>query len=268
MPNPSRHNNSIAFKASAGDDSGIKSITIQISTDKIASEWSIETKASCDVYGIKVQRCSECNEIIKTEIIEAKYTCFVCGDVYDDDYVEKLGHDIVYHSAKEADCVSSGWNAYESCDRCDYSTFKEIPAKGHSIVVSGAINATCTTEGKTEGKYCEICGLVITEQKVINATGHNYIEKIVEPSCIVDGSISNVCINCGDTNMTIILSSGHEDANKDGRCDSCGEFLEQTLNCSHICHKKGFAAFIWKILNFFNKIFKKNKTCECGVLHY
>ncbi len=39
-------------------------------------------------------------------------------------------------------------------------------------------------------------------------------------------------------------------------------------NCSCACHKKGIAKFFFKIGLFFQKIFKKNKVCKCGVWHY
>lgn len=39
-------------------------------------------------------------------------------------------------------------------------------------------------------------------------------------------------------------------------------------NCSHICHKSGFFGFIWKIVNFFSKLFGINPVCECGSVHY
>ena len=38
--------------------------------------------------------------------------------------------------------------------------------------------------------------------------------------------------------------------------------------CSCNCHKSGFMGFIWKITLFFNKLFKTNKTCACGAIHY
>ena len=39
-------------------------------------------------------------------------------------------------------------------------------------------------------------------------------------------------------------------------------------NCSCSCHKKGLMGIIWKILNFFYKIFGMNKACDCGISHY
>ncbi len=38
--------------------------------------------------------------------------------------------------------------------------------------------------------------------------------------------------------------------------------------CSCMCHKTGFMGFIYKIVNFFWKLFGMNKTCSCGVAHY
>ena len=41
-----------------------------------------------------------------------------------------------------------------------------------------------------------------------------------------------------------------------------------TNSCDHICHKSGVMGFIWKIINFFNKLFKRNPICKCSVIHY
>ena len=38
--------------------------------------------------------------------------------------------------------------------------------------------------------------------------------------------------------------------------------------CSCNCHKKGIIGFFWRIINFFNKLFRNNRTCDCGVAHY
>ena len=38
--------------------------------------------------------------------------------------------------------------------------------------------------------------------------------------------------------------------------------------CNHMCHKKGFMGFIWKLVRFFQKSFKRNQYCDCGVVHY
>ncbi len=41
-----------------------------------------------------------------------------------------------------------------------------------------------------------------------------------------------------------------------------------SANCNCNCHKKGIARFFFKLILVFQKIFKKNKLCKCGVAHY
>ena len=45
--------------------------------------------------------------------------------------VPALGHDLVHHEAQAATCTEIGWDAYDTCSRCDYTTYVEIPATGH-----------------------------------------------------------------------------------------------------------------------------------------
>ena len=41
-----------------------------------------------------------------------------------------------------------------------------------------------------------------------------------------------------------------------------------SANCSCACHKNGIVKLFFKIKLFFQKIFKKNRVCKCGVNHY
>ncbi len=51
-----------------------------------------------------------------------------------------------------------------------------------------------------------------------------------------------------------------------GEPDTPDEPTDDT--CDHMCHKTGFVGFIWKIVQFFWKLFRMNPVCECGVAHY
>lgn len=37
----------------------------------------------------------------------------------------------VPHAAQKPTCLTIGWEAYETCTRCDYSTYKELPLEDH-----------------------------------------------------------------------------------------------------------------------------------------
>ena len=64
---------------------------------------------------------------------------------------------------------------------------------------------------------------------------------------------------------SVIELHEHSFGNKDAEC-SCG--FDRTEGCSCNCHKSGFMGFIWKFINFFQKLFKINPTCACGISHY
>ena len=59
----------------------------------------------------------------------------------------------------------------------------------------------------------------------------------------------------------------HTFDDQDATCKDCG--YDRTEGCSCQCHKTGFfAKIIWKIKIFFQKLFKKNQVCSCGIYHY
>lgn len=60
----------------------------------------------------------------------------------------------------------------------------------------------------------------------------------------------------------------HTDNDDDGYCDECSKFFNPSVGCNHNCHKGGISGFFWKITLFFNKLFRTNKYCECGIAHY
>ena len=68
-----------------------------------------------------------------------------------------------------------------------------------------------------------------------------------------------------DTSATFKLSDSADDNTATFTIENSGN---QQDNCNCNCHKTGFKKFIWTIINFFNKIFRKNQYCECGAKHW
>ncbi|MCQ2069909.1 MAG: leucine-rich repeat domain-containing protein [archaeon] len=61
----------------------------------------------------------------ETGLTEGK-RCSVCGTtLIEQTVVPALGHDLVHHDAKEPTESENGWYAYDTCTRCDYTTYKE-----------------------------------------------------------------------------------------------------------------------------------------------
>ena len=71
-----------------------------------------------------------------------KGTCETCGGSY------YGGHDLVQHAAKAPTCTEKGWDAYETCSRCDYTTYAELPALNHDYQAV-TVEPTCETDGYT-----------------------------------------------------------------------------------------------------------------------
>ena len=168
-------------------------------------EWHVTTEPTCTGNGVESRVCGNCGET-ETRVVPAlghawgewhvttEPTCTepgvesrVCGNCYEIETraIAALGHSLVSHDAKAPTCTEHGWDAYETCEYCDYTTYVEIPALGHAWGEwNVTTEATCTEPG-VESRVCGNCGEIETRE--IPALGHDYDE---------DG----VCKNCGDKN--------------------------------------------------------------------
>ena len=143
-----------------------------------------------------------------TEAGVMTYTCS-CGDTYTET-IAALGHDYVNHAAQAATCTAIGWSAYQTCSRCDYTTYQEIPSLGHNIVTDAAVAATCTETGLTAGEHCTRCDYAVA-QAVVPALGHNCLSyEGVAPTCTENGYASyEACTRCDYTTYQEIPALGH-----------------------------------------------------------
>ena len=187
------------------------------------------------------------------------HTC-VCGDNYMDSYVDALGHDLVHHDGKTATCTEKGWEAYDTCSRCDYTTYKEISALGHSFGEWTETTAPTCTEKGVETRYCSRCDATETREvdalghnlvhhdgkaatctekgweaydtcsrcdyttyKELPATGHNYTSTVTAPTCTEKGYTTYTC-SCGDSYVADYKDAlGHDLVHHDGKAATCTE---------------------------------------------
>ncbi len=163
--------------------------------------------------------------------------------------------------AKFPTCTETGLTEGKKCSVCDeiLEAQKTVEAKGHDYKAA-VTNPTCTAQGFTT--YTCSCGDSYVSDYV-NAKGHSYKSEITEePGCKTAGEKLYFC-ECGDSYTESIPAAGHKDNDNNNACDNCGVVV-----CDHLCHKTGFLGFIWKIINFFGKLFGTNPVCECGMAHY
>ena len=142
----------------------------------------------------KCKNCpAECNHSGNTNppTCTQSADCSICGKTLD-----ALGHELVHHEAKAATCTEVGWDAYDACTRCDYTTYAEIPALNHDLVHHEAKAATCTEIGWDAYDTCTRCDY--TTYVELPALGHDYSAKKVEPTCTEGGYTKHTCAVCGD----------------------------------------------------------------------
>ena len=125
----------------------------------------------------------------------AKAVCEVCGGEYGEK--DSNNHALEQHAAKAPTCTEIGWNAYEGCSRCDYTTYAEVPALNHDLKQHEAQAPTCTEIGWDAYETCSRCDY--TTYTELPALNHDYQAVTVEPTCETDGYTVFTCSRCKDS---------------------------------------------------------------------
>ena len=203
--------------------------------------------------------------------------CLLCGVVTKQQVeIPALGHTEKLTKGKKPTCTQNGLTSKKKCSVCGLvlEEGKVIQKTGHKEeVIKGRSVDSCRENGLTEGKRCSVCKVVLEKRRIIKKAEHKLEKVVIAPTCYIKGYSKNVCSVCGyDDYMwyDYVPATGHIDSNNDNRCDSCGKRMTNNgvLICICACHSEGFRKFIFNFKLFFQKIFKKNKTCKCGDPHY
>ena len=218
---------------SAGCNGGGTSSSNSTSEKKHSHIWStnVVTEATCTEKGLKRRFCEECQEEEFEEIAP--------------------GHSIVRYAAQEVTCTNVGWDAYEACENCDYTTQVVIEPLAQNYVdekctscgqdipdcVHGwgeyeiSVEPTCFATG-LKTRECELCGdIEIVEIPV----AHNLMYFEGEAAtCTYSGWTSGyICLEeCGYYDMEEIPSTGHKYVDDVCVNPGCGErdYTKTTIN--------------------------------------
>lgn len=147
------------------------------------------TRSNCDA--VDTASCTG-----GTATCSAKAVCVTCGAEYGEK--DSNNHALVHHEAKAPTCTEIGWNAYDTCSRCDYTTtYQELPALNHDLVRHVAQAPTCTEKGWNAYETCSRCDhTTYTELPALN---HDYQAVTVAPTCEADGYTVFTCSRCKDS---------------------------------------------------------------------
>ena len=171
-----------------------------------------------------------------TATCQARAVCTLCGSAYGD-----YGHVLEHHAAQAATCTKEGWQAYDSCTKCDYTTKVTIPAPGHDLEHRGGRPASCMAEGWKDYDACRNCAY--TTYEPIPKLGHLFEHHAGQAAtCTEDGWTEyDACGRCDYTTREPITAPGHalkRNAAQPATCTEIGWNAYETCeNCAYTTFK-------------------------------
>lgn len=188
--------------------------------------------------GTHTGSCTRCSEVKTASCTGGKATCTtkaVC-EVCDTEYGEKdpNNHDLVHFRAKAPTCTEIGWDAYDRCIRCGYTTRKELPALNHDLVQHEAQAATCTEKGWNAYETCSRSGCNYTTYQEIPALKHDFVYyKAKDPTCTEPGCDAyKTCSRCNYTTYQEIPALKHDLRQRVITAPTCTEEGWAYVTCS------------------------------------
>ena len=177
------------------------------------------TRSNCDA--VDTANCTG-----GTATCSAKAVCVTCGAEYGEK--DSNNHALEQHAAKAPTCTEIGWDAYDTCSRCDYTTYAELPALNHDLKQHAAKAATCTEKGWDAYEACSRCNYTTyAEQPALNHDLEQHAAKA--PTCTEIGwNAYETCKNCNYTTRKE-LPAQHD--------------LEQHAAQAPTCTEKGWDAY-------------------------
>ena len=142
-----------------------------------------------------------------TATCSAKAVCVTCGAEYGEK--DPNNHALEQHAAKAPTCTEIGWDAYETCSRCDHTTYAELPALNHAFVYYKAKTPTCTEIGWDAYEACSRCDY--TTRKELPALKHDLVSHVAQaPTCTEKGWAYDTCSRCDHTTYTELPALNHD----------------------------------------------------------
>ena len=168
-------------------------------------------------------------------------TCEKCGAEYGEK--DPNNHDLVHHDAKAPSCTEIGWNAYEACSRCNYTTtYQELPALNHDLEQHAAKAPTCTEIGWDAYETCSRCDY--TTRKELPALNHALEQHAAKaPTCTEIGwDAYETCSRCDYTTRKELPALNHALEQHAAKAPTCTEIgwdaYETCSRCDYTTRKE------------------------------
>lgn len=147
-------------------------------------------------------------------------TCEKCGAEYGEK--DPNNHDLVHHDAKAPSCTEIGWDAYDTCSRCDYTTRKELPALKHNLAYYKAKDPTCTKPGCDAYETCSRCDYTTYVERP--ALKHDLRQRVIKaPTCTQMGWAYETCSRCDYSATPLLPALNHDLVQHAAKAPTCTE---------------------------------------------
>ena len=137
-----------------------------------------------------------------TATCTTKAVCEACGGKYGKRNLNN--HALVHYDAQAPTCTKPGWDAFDTCPRCYYTTFRAIPALKHDLEHHEAKAPTCTEKGWDAYDTCSRFGCDYTTRTELPALNHALEQHAAKaPTCTEKGwNAYETCSRCDYTTRT------------------------------------------------------------------
>ena len=134
-----------------------------------------------------------------TATCTTKAVCEACGGKYGKRNLNN--HALVHYDAQAPTCTKPGWDAFDTCPRCYYTTFRAIPALKHDLEHHEAKAPTCTEKGWDAYEACSRFGCDYTTRTELPALNHDLEQHEAQaPTCTKIGwDAYETCSRCDYT---------------------------------------------------------------------
>lgn len=171
-------------------------------------------------------------------------------------------HDLKQHAAKAPTCTEKGWNAYETCSRCDYTTYTELTALNHDLVQHEAKAPTCTEKGWNAYETCSRLGCNYTTYQEIPALKHDLVHHDAQAAtCTEIGwDAYDTCSRCDHTTYAELPALNHDLVHHDAKAPTCTEIGWNAYDTCSRCNYTTYAEL--PALNHDYQAVTVEPTCE------
>ena len=145
-----------------------------------------------------------------TATCTTKAVCEACGGKYGKRNLNN--HALVHYDAQAPTCTKPGWDAFDTCPRCYYTTFRAIPALKHDLEHHEAKAPTCTEKGWDAYEACSRFGCDYTTRKELPALNHALEQHAAQaPTCTEIGwDAYEACSRCDYTTYAELSALNHD----------------------------------------------------------